>query len=127
LSARGYYELPGTLARHVPASGPYQPGELREVCRPAGDGLGREDAALGEFRSAADMVSLWQGLDLPAWEAPYTLRAARLGYLSGFGAALTGGSLNEETAREAASARWGERGPERLRALRERQGGEGGG
>ncbi len=127
MSARGHYELPETLSRHAPARGQYQPGELQEVCRLAGEGLGREDAALGEFRSAAEMVSLWWDLDLPAWEAPYTLRAARLGYLSGFSEALVSGGLHEETAREAASARWGERGPERLRALRERQGGGGGG
>jgi len=67
------------------------------------------------------MVSLWKGLDLPAWEAPYVLRAARLGYLSGFGEALVRGGLDEDTASRAAAARWGERGPERLDALRKRE------
>jgi hypothetical protein len=121
LSARGHYELPETLARHALASGPYQPGELHEVCRLAGEGLGKEDAALGEFRSAAEMISLWQDLDLPAWEAPYVLRAARLGYLSGFGEMLVRGGLDEETASRAAAARWGERGQERLETLRKRE------
>jgi hypothetical protein len=120
LSARGHYELPETLARHAPVSGPYQPEELQEVCRLAGEGLGGEDAALGEFRSAAEMVSLWQGLDLPAWKAPYALRAVRLGYLSGFGEMLVRGGLHEETASRAAAARWGERWQERLEALRHR-------
>lgn len=68
------------------------------------------------------MVSLWQGLDLPAREAPYVLRSARLGYLSGFGEALVCGSLDRETASRAASSRWGERWPERLEALRGRKG-----
>lgn len=121
MSARGHYELPETLSRHAPASGPYQPDELQEVCRLAGEGLGREDAMLGEFRSAAEMVSLWQGLDLPAWEAPYALRAARLGYLSGFGETLVRSGLDEETASRAAAARWGERGQQRLEALRTRE------
>lgn len=120
MSARGHYELPDTLARHASDSGPYRSGELQEVCRMAGEGLGGGDAALGEFRSAADMISLWRGLDLPAWEAPYALRAARLGYLSGFGEALLRGGLDEETASRAAAARWGKRGQERLEALRNR-------
>lgn len=120
MSARGHYELPETLDRHAPASGPYRSSELGEICRKAGEGLGGEDAALGEFRSAADMISLWRGLDLPAWEAPYALRAARLGYLSGFGNTLTWGGLDEETSSRAAAARWGKRGPERLEALRKR-------
>jgi len=122
LSARGYYELPETLAHHAPAIGPYRPGELQEVCRKAGEGLGREDAAHGKFRSAAEMISLWRDLDLPAWEAPYVLRAARLGYLSGFDEALLQDGHDEETALRAASARWGERGQERLDTLREREG-----
>lgn len=122
MSARGHYELPDTLASHTPVSGPHRPGELHEVCRRAGEGLGKEDAALGTFRSAAEMVSLWQGLDLPAWKAPYVLRAARLGYLSGFGETLVRGGLDEETASRAAAARWGDRGQERLEALRNRGG-----
>jgi hypothetical protein len=121
LSARGHYELPETLSRHAPARGQYQPGELQEVCRLAGEGLGSEDAALGEFRSAAEMISLWRDLDLPAWEAPYALRAARLGYLSGFGETLVRSGLDEDTASQAAAARWGERGQERLEDLRKRE------
>jgi hypothetical protein len=113
--------VPETLDRHVPASGPYRPHELQEVCRHAGEGLGREDVALGQFRSAAEMISLWHDLDLPAWEAPYVLRAARLGYLSGFSEALVQGKLDEDTALRAASARWGQRGQDRLEALRERE------
>ncbi len=127
MTASDEYHLPQELARHAPGRAPFRPEELRDVCRRAGEGLGKDDASRSEFRQAAEMVSLWRGLDLPAWEAPYTLRAARLGYLSGFSEALVSGGLHEETAREAASARWGERGPGRLRALRERQGGEGGG
>jgi hypothetical protein len=114
--------LPESLARHAPVSGPYQPSELNEICRKAGEGLGREDAALGEFRSAAQMIALWRDLDLPAWKAPYALRAARLGYLAGFGEALVSSGLDEETASRAASARWGERWQERLEALRRREG-----
>lgn len=120
MTAAGKYHLPGDLARHAPERGPFDPESLREVCRRAGEGLGREDAARGEFRRAARMISLWRGLDLPAWEAPYALRAARLGYLSGFSEALLSDSLDEETVRRAASARWGERWPERLQALRDR-------
>lgn len=122
MTAAGQYYLPQELARHASDRGPFSPGELREVCHRAGEGLGREDAARAEFRVAAQMVSLWQDLDLPAWEAPYVLRAARLGYLSGFGGALVRGGLDEETASRAASARWGERWPERLEALRGRRG-----
>lgn len=69
------------------------------------------------------MVSLWRGLDLPAWEAPYVLRAARLGYLSGFSEALVYGALDEQIVRGAAALRWGERWPERLKALRDREAG----
>lgn len=124
MTATGEYYLPQELARHASDRGPFSSEELREVCRRAGEGLGREDAARAEFRAAAEMVSLWRGLDLPAWEAPYALRAARLGYLSGFGEALVRGGLDEEMASRAASARWGERWPERLEALRGRQGEE---
>ncbi|WP_152670704.1 hypothetical protein [Rubrobacter aplysinae] len=67
------------------------------------------------------MVSLWRDLDLPAWKAPYALRAARLGYLAGFGDALTRGGLDEGTASRAAAARWGGRWQERLGALRKRE------
>lgn len=122
MTAAGEYHLPQELARHAPERGPFTPKELREPCRLAGKGLGREDAARGEFRAAAQMVSLWRGLDLPAWEAPYVLRAARLGYLSGFDEALVSGSLNQQTTLRAATARWGERWDERLEALRARQG-----
>lgn len=124
MTAADEYHLPRELARHAPERGPLRPDRLREVCRRAGEGLGREDAARSEFRQAAEMVSLWRGLDLPAWEAPYVLRDARLGYLSGFSGALVRGGLGEETVSRAASARWGERWPERLRALRDREGSE---
>lgn len=122
MSAAGEYHLPRDLARHLPERGPFQPGELRDVCWRAGEGLGKESASRGEFYQAAGMISLWRGLDLPAWEAPYALRDARLGYLSGFSEVLVSGNLDETTASRAASARWGNRGPERLQALRERQG-----
>ncbi len=74
----------------------------------AGEGLGREDAAAARFRSAAEMVGMWRGFDLPAWEAPYALRAARLGYLKGYEDALISGDLARERIRCAAQARWGE-------------------
>lgn len=123
MTAAGKYYLPHELARHAPERDSFTPEELREVCRRAGEGLGYEDAGRGAFRSAAEMVSLWQDLDLPAWEAPYVLRVARLGYLSGFGEALASGDLDEQRARDAASARWGARWPERLQALRDRESG----
>lgn len=115
------YPLPPELARHVPGR-EFAPEDLQEVCREAGEGLGREDAGEARFRSAAEMVALWRGLDLPAWEAPYALRAARLGYISGYGARLLPGALPESTAARAAEARWGEEWPRRLAALRERSG-----
>ncbi|MBA2441097.1 MAG: hypothetical protein H0V53_01635 [Rubrobacter sp.] len=115
------YPLPPELDRHAPGRG-FAPEELREACREAGEGLGREDAGEARFRPAAEMVALWRGLDLPAWEAPYALRAARLGYISGYGAALLSGALSEDTAARAAEARWGGEWPRRLAALRERAG-----
>lgn len=121
MTAAGEYHLPQELVPHAPQRGSFTPDELREVCRLAGKELGREDAARGEFRAAAQMVSLWQGLDLPAWEAPYILRNARLGYLSGFDEALFSGGLDQQTILRAATARWGERWYERLEALRTRQ------
>lgn len=122
MSAAGHYYLPRELACHASENGPFEPGELRGVCRQAGEGLGKEDALRAVFRPAAEMVSLWRGLDLPAWEAPYALRAARLGYLSGFDEALVYSGLDRETVTRAASARWGDRWSERLQALREREG-----
>lgn len=113
------YPLPPELARHVTGR-KFAPEELQEVCRGAGEGLGREDAVEARFRSAAEMVALWRGLDLPAWEAPYALRAARLGYISGYGARLRPGALSESAAARAAEARWGEEWPRRLAALRRR-------
>ena len=41
------------------------------------------------------MVQMWRGRDLPAWEAHYVLRDARLGYLKGYERALVGGALSE--------------------------------
>ncbi len=101
------YPLPHELASHV-ARGTFAPDELREACREAGEGLGRGDACEARFRSAAEMVEMWRGLDLPAWVAPYALRDARLGYLTGYGDALVSGELSGERLREAAEARWGD-------------------
>ncbi len=66
------------------------------------------------------MVEMWRGLDLPAWEAPYVLRDARLGYLKGYERALVSGELSEMQATRAAESRWGEGWRERLAAARER-------
>lgn len=75
------------------------------------------------FRAAAEMVGLWRGLDLPAWEAPYVLRDARLGYLRGYETALVSGGLSEERMARAAEARWGEGWKRKLEAARKRSGG----
>lgn len=107
------------MARHAAGEG-FVPDELRAACREAGEGLGREDAVRGVFRPAAEMVALWRGLDLPAWEAPYVLRDARLGYLNGYGAALVSGELPGERVSRAAEARWGEGWQEKLEAARKR-------
>ena len=114
------YPLPRELIRHASGDS-FAPDELREACRSAGEGLGREDAREARFRSAAEMVEMWRGLDLPAWVAPYVLRDARLGYLAGYGEALVFGRLPEEQAEEAARARWGDGWREKLAAARERR------
>jgi hypothetical protein len=119
LDEQGGYPLPEELARHAREGG-FAPGELREVCRSAGEGLGREDAAEARFRSAAEMVEMWLGLDLPAWVAPYALRDARLGYLRGYEIAVVSGELAEEQVERAARARWGEGWEEKLENARER-------
>ena len=121
MDEHGGYPLPQELARHV-RDGGFAPGELRKVCRSAGEGLGREDAGEARFRSAAEMVEMWRGLDLPAWEAPYVLRDARLGYLNGYEETLISGELAEEQTTRAAESRWGEGWQERLAAARERAG-----
>jgi hypothetical protein len=64
-------------------------------------------------------------LDLPAWEAPYALRDARLGYLSGYERALVSGELSERQTARAAESRWGEEWQKRLTAARERTEGRG--
>ncbi len=115
----GSYPLPQELARHAPKES-FAPDELRGACRSAGEGLGREDARKARFRSAVEMIEMWRGLDLPAWVAPYALRDARLGYLSGYREALVSGSLAEERVEEAARARWGEGWREKLAVARER-------
>jgi hypothetical protein len=115
------YSLPEGLARHASRER-FAPGELREACREAGEGLGWEDAREPRFRTAAQMVAMWRGLDLPAWEAPYVLRDARLGYLHGYEEALTSGVMSERQTARAAESRWGERWPEKLEAARERSG-----
>lgn len=114
------YPLPEELSQHAPEEA-FAPGELREACRAAGEGLGRADATEARFRPAAEMVSLWKGLDLPAWEAPYVIRDTRLGYLAGYGQALVSGELDEERAEAAAEARWGNPWREKLRSLRSRE------
>jgi hypothetical protein len=121
LVARGTYPLPEELARHAPGER-FAPDELRDACREAGGELGREDAKRAGFRTAAQMVAMWRGLDLPAWQAPYILRDARLGYLNGYQRALISGEMSEQQLAHAAEARWGQRWPERLRAARERSG-----
>ena len=119
--AHGTYSLPEGLARHAPGER-FVPGELREACREAGEELGWEDAREPRFRTAAQMVAMWRGLDLPAWEAPYVLRDARLGYLQGYEKALTSGEMSERQTARAAESRWGERWPEKLEAARKRSG-----
>jgi hypothetical protein len=119
--SRGTYSLPEELARHAPRKW-FAPEELRGACHEAGEDLGREDAQEARFRTAAKMVEMWRGLDLPAWEAPYVLRDARLGYLNGYESALTSGDISERQISYAAESRWGERWRERLRAACQRSG-----
>ena len=119
--ARGAYSLPEELARHAPGE-QFAPGELREACRGAGEELGWEDAWAPRFRTAAQMVAMWRGLDLPGWEAPYVLRDARLGYLQGYEKALVSGGMSERQIGRAAESRWGERWREKLEAARKRSG-----
>jgi hypothetical protein len=111
--------LPQDLASHAPAERP-SPDELRAVCRAAGEGLGAEDACGARFRSAAEMVELWRGLDLPAWVSPYALRDARLGYLNGYDGILASEDLSQDETNRAARARWGERWEQKLEAARRR-------
>jgi len=122
LAEHGGYPLPEELACHSRGAR-FASEELRRVCRSAGEGLGREDAGESRFRSAADMVELWRGLDLPAWVAPYALRDARLGYLNGYERALVSGGLSEEWVARAARARWGDGWEQKLEAARRRAGG----
>ena len=119
--ARGTYSLPEELARHAPRER-FAPDELRGACREAGQALGWEDAQEARFRTAAQMVEMWRGLDLPAWQAPYVLRDARLGYLNGYERALISGEMSEQQISNAAESRWGQRWREKLRAARERSG-----
>ena len=112
--------MPRDLARHAPAERP-SPDEFRAVCRAAGEGLGAEDARGARFRSAAEMVELWRGLDLPAWVSPYALRDARLGYLTGYDMALVFEKFSREETIRAARARWGERWEQKLEAARRRR------
>jgi hypothetical protein len=119
--SRGTYSLPEELARYAPRKW-FAPDELRGACHEAGEDLGWEDAKEARFRPAAQMVDMWRGLDLPAWEAPYVLRDARLGYLNGYESALTSGDMSEQQISYAAKSRWGERWREKLRAARERSG-----
>ena len=118
---RDGYPLPDDLARHAPTRR-FAPDELREACRSAGEGLGAEDARLARFRSAAEMVGMWRGLDLPAWVSPYALRDARLGYLNGYDDTLVSRELPPDETVRAARARWGERWEQKLEAARRRTG-----
>jgi hypothetical protein len=122
LAPHGEYTLPEDLARHASKES-FTPDELRRACREAGERLGREDAGEARFRAAAEMVEMWRGLDLPAWEAPYVLRDARLGYLNGYERALVSGELTEDQTARAAGSRWGEEWRERLERARERAAG----
>jgi hypothetical protein len=115
----GKYTLPEELARHVSRER-FAPDELRGACRAAGEGLGREDAKEARFRTAAEMVGMWRGLDLPAWIAPYALRDARLGYLNGFERTLVSGELSEKQTVRAAESRWGDGWREKLETARRR-------
>ena len=119
MALQGKYRLPEELARHAHKEW-FAPEELRAACREAGEEFGRADAADARFRTAAQMVALWEGLDLPAWVAPYALRDARLGYLAGYGESLTSGKLSEEQTSRAAQARWGQGWREKLAAARAR-------
>jgi hypothetical protein len=119
--SRGTYSLPEELARQASRKR-FAPDELRRACHDAGEALGWEDAKEARFRTAAQMVGMWRGLDLPAWEAPYVLRDVRLGYLNGYESALISGEMSEQQINHAAEARWGERWRERLKAARERSG-----
>ena len=121
LAARGTYSLPEELARHASRKW-FASDQLRGACCEAGEGLGGEDARKAKFRTAAQMVEMWRGLDLPAWEAPYVLRDARLGYLHGYERALIFGEMSEQQIECAAESRWGERWRQRLEAAQERSG-----
>jgi hypothetical protein len=121
LAAQHGYRFPDDLARHA-SKERFAPDELRGACRNAGEGLGREDARQARFRSAAEMVEMWRGLDLPASRAPYALRDARLGYIDGYTRVLVSGELPEERTARAAQARWGQRWREKLEAARRRAG-----
>ena len=114
------YPLPRELARYA-SNRAFAPDELRRACRTAGEGLGRADAREARFRSAAEMVALWKGLDLPAWVAPYTLRDARLGYLNGYEETLLCGELPKRRVKVAAEARWGDDWRQKHRAARRRR------
>jgi hypothetical protein len=77
--SRGTYSLPEELACHVSKT-PFAAGELRCACHDkAGEGLGRKDRRNARLRTAAQMVAIWRGVELPAWEAPYVLRDAKMG------------------------------------------------
>lgn len=116
------YPLPRELACHSHQHS-FVPDELRKACREAGERLGRADAREARFRTAAEMVEMWRGLDLPAWMAPYVLRDTRLGYLTGYGETLVSGELAEKRVETASQVRWGEGWREKLAAARERQAG----
>ena len=75
--ARGTYSLPEELARHAPGKR-FSPEELRGACHRSGEDLGWEDAKEARFRTAAQIVEMWRGLDLfPARRAPRLLERLR--------------------------------------------------
>ena len=117
--ARDGYPLPRDLAGHAPKEC-FSPDELWAACRAAGEGLVADDARGARFRSAAEMVELWRGLDLPAWVGPYALGDARLGYLNGYDRTLASEDLSRDETIRAARARCGERWEQKLDAARRR-------
>ena len=112
LDEQGGYPLPEELARHAREGG-FAPGELREVCRSAGEGLG------GRTRrrpGSARRLRWWRCGGAGPASLGGALRAARRAprYLRGYEIAVVSGELPEERVERAARARWGEGWEEKL-------------
>ena len=108
--------IPGELARQAHKER-FAPEELRGACNCKD--RNKRSCFFGGAREGRPGEC--EGLDLPAWVAPYSLRDARLGYLDGYGETLISGKLSEEQTSRAAEARWGQEGwRERLAAARKR-------